>query len=87
MRCPALLRPLPNLKTNPMTPMLKYIPKTQWQLDREREYRDQRRFLWLALVAISTTVGAIVAAREVGELRTDRTVVLEHRVRPGLVLT
>ena len=56
MRCPALLRPLPNLKTNPMTPMLKYIPKTQWQLDREREYQDQRRFLWLALVAISTTL-------------------------------
>jgi hypothetical protein len=39
-----------------MTPMLKYIPKTQWQLDREREYQDQRRCLWLALVAISTTL-------------------------------
>ena len=60
MRCPALLRPLPNLKTNPMTPMLKYIPKTQWQLDREREYQDQRRFLWLALVAISTTLLLVV---------------------------
>lgn len=43
-----------------MNPMLKYIPKTQWQLDREREYQDQRRFLWLALVAISTTLLLVV---------------------------
>ena len=43
-----------------MNPMLKYIPKTQWQLDREREYRDQRRCLWLVLVAISTTLLLVV---------------------------
>jgi hypothetical protein len=35
-----------------MTPMLKYIPKTEWQIEREREERDFRRAKTLTLVAL-----------------------------------
>jgi hypothetical protein len=52
-----------------MTPMLDYRPPTQYQLDREREYRNQRRFLWLALLAIIVT---LLLAAEIA--RTDAAV-------------
>ena len=60
-----------------MTLMPDYRPPTQYQLDREREYREQRRFLWLALLAITLT---LLLAAEIA--RTDAAVDFLSALRP-----
>jgi len=42
-----------------MTPMLQFTPKTQWQLDRESEYRAQRRAVRLTLLLLLVLAGAV----------------------------